>query len=76
MDELGDTSDLSELRVPKGAIIETVAEAVLNEPKPVAVVDDNDEMIGVLNSKSIIHILFGGSSAEPSNAGGTGGDAL
>ena len=76
MDELGDTSDLSELRVPKGAIIETVAEAVLNEPKPVAVVDDNGEVIGVLNSKSIIHILFGGSSAEPSNAGGTGGDAL
>ena len=75
MDEIGDTSDLSELRVPKNAIIETVAEAVLNESKPVAVIDDNDEMIGVLNSKHIIHILFGRDSAEPSSAGGTGDDA-
>ncbi|NQV43796.1 MAG: betaine/proline/choline family ABC transporter ATP-binding protein [Rhodospirillales bacterium] len=68
MEEIGTTSDLSGLRVPKDAIIETVAEAVLNEPKPVAVIDDNDEMIGVLNSKSIIHILFGKSSAMPLNA--------
>ena len=59
MEEIGDASDVSELRVPKDAIIETVAEAVLNEPKPVAVVDDSNEMIGVLHSKTIIHILFG-----------------
>lgn len=63
MEEIGDASDISELRVPKDAIIETVAEAVLNEPKPVAVVDDSNEMIGVLNSKTIIHILFGASRA-------------
>ena len=59
MEEIGDLSDLSELRVPHNAIIETVAEAVLNEPKPVAVIDDNDKTIGILNSKSIVHILFG-----------------
>ncbi|MBC8270107.1 MAG: ATP-binding cassette domain-containing protein [Rhodospirillaceae bacterium] len=64
MEEIGSTSDVSGLRVSKDAIIETVAEAVLNEPKPVAVIDGNDEMIGVLNRKSIIHILFGKSSAE------------
>jgi len=59
MEEIGDVSDLSDLRVPHNAIIETVAEAVLNEPKPVVVIDDNDKAIGVLNSKSIVHILFG-----------------
>jgi glycine betaine/proline transport system ATP-binding protein len=59
MEEIGGVSDLSELRVPHNAIIETVAEAVLNEPKPVAVIDDNDKTVGILNSKTIVHILFG-----------------
>lgn len=74
MEEIGDASDVSELRVPKDAIIETVAEAVLNEPKPVAVVDDNNEMIGVLNRKTIIHILFGKNGAESSSADRTAGE--
>ena len=59
MDEIGSDSDFSELKVPHNAVIETVAEAVLNDPKAVAVVDDNNETIGVLHRKSIIHILFG-----------------
>ena len=60
MDEIGsDDSELSDLKVPHNAVIETVAEAVLNDPKPVAVVDDNNHTIGVLHRKSIIHILFG-----------------
>ncbi len=59
MDEIGSESDLSELKVPHNAVIETVAEAVLNDPKPVAVIDDNNKTIGVLHGKSIIHILFG-----------------
>ena len=59
MDEVGSESDFSEIRVSKDAIIETVAEAVLNEPKAVAVIDDNDNVVGLLHRKSIIHILFG-----------------
>ncbi len=65
MEETSDVSDVSEFRVPKDAIIQTGAESVLNETKPVPVVDADNEMIGVLNSKTIIHILFGESSAEP-----------
>lgn len=68
MDPATGSSKLSELKVPGNAIIETVAEAVLNETKPVPVVDDKDKIIGVLNSKSIIHILFGeneAASAQP-----------
>ncbi len=59
MDEVGADSDFSEIRVPGDAIIETVAEAVLNEPKAVAVVDDIGGIVGVLHRKSIVHVLFG-----------------
>jgi len=64
MEEMIDPSNLSALRVPKNAIIETVAEAVLNEQKPVAVVDDKGDIVGVLNCKTIVHILFGNTRAD------------
>ncbi len=73
MEEVGNTTEFSDIRVPHNAIIEKVAEAVLNEPKSVAVVDDNDNIIGVLHRKSIIHVLFGRDEAEPSSANQTTG---
>jgi len=72
MDELGSESDLSDLKVPHDAVIETVAEAVLNDPNPVAVVDDNNNTIGVLYRKSIIHILFGKEKVTFSTSQATG----
>ena len=65
MEKIGDKIDLSDFRVRKDALIETVAEAVLNESKPVPVVGDNNEIIGVLNNKTIIHTLFGKNSTGP-----------
>jgi len=65
MEDAGTASDLSDLKVPHNAIIETVAEAVLTDPKSVAVVDDDNQTIGVLNSRSIIHILFGKDEGAP-----------
>ena len=60
MDPVGSTDEeLSKLQVSKDAIIETVAEAVLSEQKPVAVLDDNNNMVGILNCSTIIHVLFG-----------------
>ncbi|MBT4566491.1 MAG: hypothetical protein HOC45_01105 [Marinovum sp.] len=59
MDEPTSGLELSSLRVDQNAVIETVAEAVLNENKPVAVVDKKDKIVGILNNKTIIHILFG-----------------
>ncbi|MDP6103996.1 MAG: betaine/proline/choline family ABC transporter ATP-binding protein [Gammaproteobacteria bacterium] len=61
MDEIGDLadSDMSQLRVSKDAIIETVCEAVLSEQKPVAVVDKNDKVVGALHCSKVIHMLFG-----------------
>ena len=69
MEEVGNESDFSDLKVPHDAVIETVAEAVLNDPKAVAVVDENNETIGVLHRKSIIHILFGKDEGTPQAAG-------
>ena len=68
-EEVGNESDFSDLKVPHDAVIETVAEAVLNDPKAVAVVDENNETIGVLHRKSIIHILFGKDEGTPQAAG-------
>ncbi len=68
MEKRADSSKLSELKVPGNAIIETVAEAVLNETKPVPVVDGKDKIIGVLKRKSVIHILFGENEAAPVSA--------
>ncbi len=51
--------ELSEFTVAADVIIEQVAERVLSATKPVAVVDGQGEIIGVLNCKRILHILFG-----------------
>ena len=61
MEAVGDLSaaDMSSLRVAQDAIIETVAERVLSETKPVPVVDDRNNIVGILNCSTVIHILFG-----------------
>jgi glycine betaine/proline transport system ATP-binding protein len=59
MDPFDSSDELGDLRVSKDAIIETVAEAVLNEQKPIAVVDENDKIVGVLHNSKVIHMLFG-----------------
>jgi len=59
MDAVDPTEELSDLRVSKDAVIETVAEAVLTAGKPVTVVDENDAVIGALHASKVIHVLFG-----------------
>ena len=60
------SDDIGDLRVSKDAIIETVAEAVLNESKVVSVVDANDRVVGVLHPSKVISVLFGGRANHPS----------
>jgi glycine betaine/proline transport system ATP-binding protein len=62
MDSYNSSEELGDLRVPKDAIIETVAESILSADKPVGVVDSNNELVGVLHSSHVINILFGGRS--------------
>jgi glycine betaine/proline transport system ATP-binding protein len=59
MDPLNSSDELSDLRVSKDAIIETVVVEVLSAKKPVAVVDNNDKIVGVLHYSKVIHTLFG-----------------
>ena len=59
MDPVDNSEELSDLKVSKDAIIETVAEAVLSERKPVAVVDANNNVVGAVHSSKVIHVLFG-----------------
>ena len=60
MDPIVDGSEeLSDLKVSKDAMIETVAEVVLSEQKPVSVVEENNEVVGTVHSSKVIHVLFG-----------------
>lgn len=59
MDPLDPSEDMSELRVSKDALIETVAEAVLSERKPVPVIDAKEVVVGSLHASHVINVLFG-----------------
>ena len=60
MELMGDNKNLSDLKVSKDAIIETVAEKILSQEKPVAVIDANKKVIGIVKPSKIIHTVFGG----------------
>ena len=57
-----DTSkdNLGDLKVSEDEIIENVAEKILTQEKSVAVVNENNEIIGSINSAKIINTVFGG----------------
>jgi len=52
--------NLGDLKVSKDEIIENVAEKILTQEKSVAVVDDNNNIIGSINPAKIINTVFGG----------------
>ena len=60
MDPLDRLEQLSDLKVSKDALIETVAEKILTQEKPVAVIDVNNQVVGAVHSSKVIHVLFGG----------------
>ncbi len=62
MEPINSSEHIGDLRVSKDAIIETVAEAVLNESKAVSVVDADDRVVGILYPSKVISVLFGGQS--------------
>ena len=59
MDPFVGNEELSDLQVSKNAIIETVAEEVLSQQKPVAVLNKDGKIVGVLNCSTSLHVLFG-----------------
>ena len=63
MDPVDSSESLSDIKVPRDAIIETVAEAILSQERPVGVVDENDELVGSLHASHVIKVLFGESAS-------------
>ena len=62
MDPITDDQNLSDFKVSKDAIIETVAEKILGQEKPIAVTDSNQQVVGIVKPAKIIHIVFGGTN--------------
>jgi len=60
MEPMSDNKNLSDLKVSKDAIIETVAEKILSQEKPVAVIDVNKKVVGIVKPSKVIHTVFGG----------------
>ena len=60
MEPMSGTKNLSDLKVSKDAIIETVAEKILGQEKPVSVIDFNNKVVGVVKPSKVIHTVFGG----------------
>ena len=59
MDPITDDQNLSDFKVSKDAIIETVAEKILGQEKPIAVTDSNQQIVGIVKPAKIIHVVFG-----------------
>ena len=68
MDPVKRSEKLSDVKVPEDTIIELVAEQILNQDKPVAVVNAKGKTVGVLHASHVISVLFGSRSHE--QAGG------
>jgi glycine betaine/proline transport system ATP-binding protein len=64
MDPFNPTQDMSDLKVPKNAIIETVAESILNSSKPVAVINEEGAIVGSLTASKVVNVLFGGHTGK------------
>ncbi len=68
MDEGVIPDEVGPLTVAKEAIVETVAEAVLNSAAPVAVVDASGAVVGSVRASRVVSVLFGNRSGAESGA--------
>tara|TARA_B100000287_G_scaffold110997_1_gene103372 strand:- start:276 stop:1325 length:1050 start_codon:yes stop_codon:yes gene_type:complete len=64
MDPVDKQLNLSSLKVSRDALIETVAEEVLNQKKPVGVVDTEGNLVGIVHAQKVISVLFGRKNRE------------
>ena len=64
MDPVNKSEQLSDLKISKDAMIETVAEKILSQEKPGAVIDSNNKIVGTVHASKVIHILFGGKAGK------------
>ncbi len=64
MDSVDASETLGDLKVPESAIVDSVAEDILSQEMPVAVVNSEDKVVGTLHSSHVIKVLFGGRSGK------------
>ena len=64
MDTVLEKENLNNISVSKDAIIETVAEKILVQDKPVAVLDSDNNVVGAVHASKVIHVLFGGKTGQ------------
>ena len=64
MDPVDSSEQLSDLKISKDAMIETVAEKILSQEKPGAVIDSNNKIVGTVHASKVIRILFGGKAGK------------
>ncbi len=62
MEEYDPSVDMSNLKVSKDVIIETVAEDVLNARRPIAVTNAAGEIVGTVHASRVANMLFGDKS--------------
>jgi len=67
MDPVNPADAVGDITVSKDAIIETVAETVLNSSKPVSVVNDSGEVVGAVHASKLVSMLFGSHSQASSS---------
>tara|TARA_B110001450_G_C17204914_1_gene313007 strand:- start:150 stop:527 length:378 start_codon:yes stop_codon:yes gene_type:complete len=54
------SENLGDIKVLKNEIIENVAKKILTQEKAVAVIDENNNVVGILHPSKIINTVFGG----------------
>ena len=59
MEQVTDEKNLSDFKVSKNAIIETVAEKILNQENPIPVINSSNEVIGIVKRSKVIQVVFG-----------------
>lgn len=59
MDPFDASESMSEHTVSKDAVIASVAQLILDETKPVGVVDGDGNVVGSLHSSHVVQVLFG-----------------
>jgi glycine betaine/proline transport system ATP-binding protein len=64
MEPLNPSEKFGDLKVSRNAVVETVAKAILSQDKPVAVVDENNQIVGSLHASHVINMIFGGRSEK------------
>jgi glycine betaine/proline transport system ATP-binding protein len=64
MDAVNADDSMGDLSVNANAIIESVAETILNSTAPVRVVDDEGQTVGSITAAKIVHVLFGNHNAS------------